>query len=390
VTVPIDGAAGLTLEKSSTAPPNAAAGDVITYTFAVSNTGSVTLSNVAVTDGLAGLSGIDCGGGSNAVATLPVGGSATCTATYQLTQADIDSGAVTNTATANGTRPGGDPVTAEDTVTTPLLGARGVALTKTSGGVNDVDGNGVDAGDTITYFFVVTNTGTSTLDGITVNDPKLGGVVPCGSGPLAPGQSRQCEPGVYPITESDFATTLQNTATVSGTTSDGGVLSSTAVALTIIPPACSVASTTTTSTTTSTPSTTIGIESVTATSETTTSTSPEPSEPSTTSSTSSTTTSTTPSSTTTTTTTTLPPPAPFRRSNGFAGAGAELAPSQVDPCAIPSTTTTSTTVPTGGGGGGGTLPATGDDSASTLIYAMILTAAGIATLSIIRRRRPTR
>ena len=83
----------------------ATVGDVITYSFTVSNTGDALLTNVMVTDPLVTVSGdpISLGvGGSN---------STNFTATYTITQADIDNGGVTNQATATGEDPQGNPVT---------------------------------------------------------------------------------------------------------------------------------------------------------------------------------------------------------------------------------------------------------------------------------------
>ena len=78
------------------------AGDRIPYSFAVTNTGAITLRNVAVADDrVAGT--VTC-----PVTTLAPGASTTCTATYTITQADIDAGSVVNTATVSGTTPTGD------------------------------------------------------------------------------------------------------------------------------------------------------------------------------------------------------------------------------------------------------------------------------------------
>jgi uncharacterized repeat protein (TIGR01451 family) len=71
-------------------------GDVITYTFAVTNTGNTTLTNVIVTDPMVGLTIT-----GNPIATLAVGASnSTIKGTYTITQADIDAGKVVNTALA--------------------------------------------------------------------------------------------------------------------------------------------------------------------------------------------------------------------------------------------------------------------------------------------------
>ncbi|WP_188444637.1 DUF7507 domain-containing protein, partial [Belliella aquatica] len=70
-------------------------GDVITYTFTVENDGDFTLTNVGVSDALPGLSAITQISGTT---TLAPGGSAEFTATYTITQADVDNGSVVNTA----------------------------------------------------------------------------------------------------------------------------------------------------------------------------------------------------------------------------------------------------------------------------------------------------
>jgi hypothetical protein len=72
-------------------------GDVITYTFAVTNTGNTTLTNVIVTDPMVGLTITE---------TIAVGASnSTIKGTYTITQADIDAGKVVNTALATAKDP---------------------------------------------------------------------------------------------------------------------------------------------------------------------------------------------------------------------------------------------------------------------------------------------
>jgi uncharacterized repeat protein (TIGR01451 family) len=85
-------------------------GDTLTYSFKVTNTGRVTLNAISVVDPLPGLSPIDCGG----VTSLAPAEVVTCTATYTVTQADVDAGLITNTATALGSEPLGDQVSDVD------------------------------------------------------------------------------------------------------------------------------------------------------------------------------------------------------------------------------------------------------------------------------------
>ena len=109
------------------------------------------------------------------VTTLAPGASTTCTATYTLTQADVDAGTVDNTATATGTPPTGADVTATDTTSTPIAPDPSIA----PGQAGRASRPGNAAGDTIDYTFVVTNTGNVTLDPISIDDPTDGpGVLP--------------------------------------------------------------------------------------------------------------------------------------------------------------------------------------------------------------------
>ena len=87
----------MTIDKVADVQTYTQVGQVITYTFTVTNTGNQTLFNLNVSDPLPGLSAISCPGG-NPIASLAPGASVQCTATYTITQADIDTGSVTNVA----------------------------------------------------------------------------------------------------------------------------------------------------------------------------------------------------------------------------------------------------------------------------------------------------
>nr|WP_246292706.1 DUF11 domain-containing protein [Naumannella cuiyingiana] len=187
-------------------------GEVIDYTMTVTNTGNVTLTGVVVSDPLIGA--LTC----DADAIAP-GESLTCTGSYTVQQSDVDAGAVINTASVSGQPPTGGPVTDDDTVQTPAEPADpAIALDKTGSFGPDAQ---LRAGDRIDYTFAVTNTGNVTLSGVTVDDPKVGGVE-CPAGPLGPGQSRTCVATGYVVTQADVdAGQVVNTATATGTAPDG-------------------------------------------------------------------------------------------------------------------------------------------------------------------------
>jgi hypothetical protein len=71
------------------------AGDTVTYTYTIHNTGNVALTTFSVTDDK---TTVNCTG---AVSSLAAGASTTCTATYLTTTADGVAGSVTNHATAH-------------------------------------------------------------------------------------------------------------------------------------------------------------------------------------------------------------------------------------------------------------------------------------------------
>ncbi|MEL6686341.1 MAG: Ig-like domain-containing protein [Pseudomonadota bacterium] len=204
-------------------------GDLITYDFTVTNTGNVPLSNISVTDPRITMSG--------GPITLNPGQSdtTTFTATYALTQMDINAGRVTNTATVQGTAP--DLTNVTDTSDDPSNSddvdpdADGdpddptITLIPTSGqvelvmaGILDTGPDGIaNVGDVIRYSFTVTNTGPTTLTNLTLDDPDS--VV--SGGPIATLNPGEDDPttftAIYTLTQTDLDQgQVTNTATVSG------------------------------------------------------------------------------------------------------------------------------------------------------------------------------
>ena len=107
----------ISLLKSADVPTVSAVGQIVTYTFTITNTGNVTLSDVDVTDAQAApsldssLGPITCTTGTNGSITLAPGATDTCSATYTVTQADLTNNSITDTGTVTGQPPSGPPVT---------------------------------------------------------------------------------------------------------------------------------------------------------------------------------------------------------------------------------------------------------------------------------------
>ncbi|SFS89479.1 DUF7507 domain-containing protein [Saccharopolyspora flava] len=226
-TATVTAAASPSLTVAKTASPSDAAsftvGRVITYSYRITNTGNVTLTNVRPTDTAFNGSGPrptpTCPSGA---ASLAPGASVTCTATYTVTQADVDRGSLTNTATATGTPPSGSspPTSPPSTVTVPGDSAPALTVRKSA---SPTTMNA--AGNTITYRFLVTNTGNVTLNSVSIAEPTFTGTggapaVTCPSGPLLPGAQTTCT-ATYSVTQADMDRgTIDNTATASAVAPD--------------------------------------------------------------------------------------------------------------------------------------------------------------------------
>lgn len=138
---------------------------VITYSYVFKNTGDVELSDLTVSD-----SRIDDGSLSGcSVAKLAVNNEATCTATYTVTQEDIDKGdAITSEATASAKDPDGKTVTESDTsdnASSVSIAQKIELALEVSPAIlsNDADNNSlVTPGDTLSYTVTVTNSGNIT------------------------------------------------------------------------------------------------------------------------------------------------------------------------------------------------------------------------------------
>ena len=113
-TIPLTQQPELSVVKSVTSSGPYELNSTIDYQFVVTNTGNVTLSGVAVNDALPGISAVSC-----PATTLAIGQDMTCTATYQVQQADVNAGNVHNSATASGTPPGTSTTPNPDPVTSP-------------------------------------------------------------------------------------------------------------------------------------------------------------------------------------------------------------------------------------------------------------------------------
>ncbi|NNK32774.1 MAG: hypothetical protein HKP02_06590, partial [Xanthomonadales bacterium] len=148
----------LVLDKTASPMQYNSVGQQISYSYELTNDGNVSLyPPYSVADDKATVS---CPG---APAELPVGQSVICSATYSITQADLNNGSVTNIATATAKDEfNNDVVSNEDTVTVTAIPNPALSLVKSGVGPdNDYDA----VGDVLSYSYLVTNSGNVSLAG---------------------------------------------------------------------------------------------------------------------------------------------------------------------------------------------------------------------------------
>ncbi|MGL5911510.1 MAG: DUF7507 domain-containing protein, partial [Phycicoccus sp.] len=147
-------------------------------------------------------------------------------APYVITQADVDAGVVTNTATVSGVTPAGAAVTSRPaSAEVPVDRSRRLTLVKRAE-PRDADRDGrITAGDEIGWSFTVTNAGSVAIEDLTVDDPTAG-PVSCAATALGPGESTICRTDdERSITAAEAsAGEIRNVATVSGADPSGTVV----------------------------------------------------------------------------------------------------------------------------------------------------------------------
>ena len=205
-TIPVAKDPKLTVDKTSTTTSITAAGQVVPYSFLVTNTGNVTVTGITLTDPKVPTIACDA-------TSLAPGISMTCTGNHTVTQAEMDaaSGTLVNTVTVKSSAPD-----ATDSNTIPVAKDPKLTVDKTSTTTSITV-----AGQVVPYSFLVTNTGNVTVTGIALTDPKVPAIT-CEAASLAPGISMTCT-GNHTVTQAEIdapSGTLVNTVTVKSSAPD--------------------------------------------------------------------------------------------------------------------------------------------------------------------------
>ena len=215
----------LTLGKSANPNTYSAAGQVITYTFHLTNPTSNTIANIILSDPM--FPGLSCG-----PFNLAGGASHDCSATYTTTQADVDGGQpIVNNAQATGLDTlSGTAITATSTATVTFIANPALTLVKAG-----VAPTLIAQGQFIQYTFTLQNTGNVTLTSPFTIVDSIASNLSCPTGSLAVNATMTCT-GRYALKNADInAGFVNNTATATGKYNATTVTSNSSTFKTIVP-----------------------------------------------------------------------------------------------------------------------------------------------------------
>ncbi len=220
-------APGYEFEKTTTATSYTNVDDTILYTYKVTNIGSVNINNLTIFDDKVDAQGRSVTCNTTTINETTGGGTAevaTCTATYTVTQEDIDNGSLTNIARANGVPEFGQLGAVEDSVTLPgPAAAPDMIVTKQAG-----QATFTTVGEVISYDYTLENTGNTTLTDLSISDDRIPSLS-CAQASLLPDEVLTCS-ATYTVTQDDLdefainGTPLTNTATAVGQDRGGATL----------------------------------------------------------------------------------------------------------------------------------------------------------------------
>jgi|GEM_PF-1493678 len=217
----------VTKKITSTGPYNTV-DDVITYNIIVTNIGNVIVQHIVLVDDNATIPT-----GKELIGALAPGESKAVEVTHIITQEDLNSGSVSNQATATGKDPNGDLVTDDsDNPDTPddpndptridMLQLAELTITKSAKA-----GEYASSGDVITYDITVMNSGNVSLTNIAITDANAdaGSITPATIAALEPGESRTAM-AAHTLTQADIdAGYVYNIAQATGEAPNGDEVS---------------------------------------------------------------------------------------------------------------------------------------------------------------------
>jgi ELWxxDGT repeat protein len=208
----------LTVQPPSSDTPYNTVGQVINYIYTVQNTGSSPLAGpVIINDSKTTPQCLNLNTIGNQNEYLDANESVTCTASYNLTQADINAGSVTSTATARV----GTIDSNQVTTVVPIALNQVLTITATANPASYSQ-----LGQIITYNYTITNTGTQTLGPaqFVVVDDRIPTPINCGTNvqTLAPNESVTCSAS-YTISQGDTGV-AQITSSVSASGAGAGTI----------------------------------------------------------------------------------------------------------------------------------------------------------------------